>query len=224
MDKKNNYSHLKQYCLDFDIDLFGVADIKDVKKDFMISKGIIEKVDSAVCLGFGLSELVMEELSSLPTKLYSHHYKNVNTYLDQVALKVYNYISKKGYLALPIPASQVIDWQTYDAHLSHRHVGNLAGLGWIGRNNLLVNKDLGCRFRLVSILTNMPLKTDRPADIGCGDCKACINACPAGAIKEKVSDFDYKSCLHKLKEFQRQHIVEQYICGVCVNACRGGKK
>lgn len=224
MDKNKNYSLLKDFCRGFDIDLFGVADIQEAKKDFALSQGLLEKVDKAICLGFGLSELILEELTNTPTKLYSHHYKNVNTYLDQVALKVYNYIHKKGFLAVPIPASQVVDWQTHKAHLSHRSIGVLAGLGWIGRNNLLVNKDLGCRFRLVTILTNMPLETDKPSSSNCGSCKACISVCPAGAIKDHPSDFDYMSCYQKLKEFQRRHIVEQYICGICVNVCRGGRK
>jgi len=44
----------------------------------------------------------------------------------------------------------------------------LAGLGWIGRNNLLVNEELGSQFRLASVLTNMPLKIDKPVKNGCG--------------------------------------------------------
>jgi len=221
MDKDKNYLTLKKFCLDFDLDLFGVADIQEIKKDFLLSAGVISKLDKAICLGLGLSELVLEELSSKPTRLYSHHYKNVNTYLDQVALRVYNYIRKAGYLSMPIPASQVVDWKAHKAHLSHKKIGELAGLGWIGRNNLLVNKKLGSQFRMVSILTDMPLKTDVPVGDDCGKCRACLEYCPVGAIKENFLDFDHIKCFEKLKEFQRQHLVDQYICGVCVNVCKG---
>jgi epoxyqueuosine reductase QueG len=137
---------------------------------------------------------------------------------------VCNYIQKIGYSALPIPASQILDWQSQKAHLSHKKIGVLAGLGWIGRNNLLVNKKLGSQFRLVSILTDMPLKTDKPTKDNCGVCRACIEICPPAAIKEKIQDFDYLKCFEKLKEFQKQRLVDQYICGVCVNACSGETK
>jgi epoxyqueuosine reductase QueG len=144
--------------------------------------------------------------------------------LDQLALKAANFIQKRGYLALPIPASQILDWQKQKAHLSHKQLGVLAGLGWIGRNNLLVHKKLGSQFRLVSILTNMPLEIDKPTKDNCGRCKLCVTICPAGAIKENPSDFDYINCFEKLKEFQKQKLVDQYICGVCVKVCKGEER
>jgi epoxyqueuosine reductase QueG len=140
--------------------------------------------------------------------------------LDQAALQVANYLQRKGYQALPVPASQILDWQNQKAHLSHKKIGYLAGLGWIGRNNLLVNKKFGCQFRLVTILTDMPLKTDRATKEDCGNCRICIKMCPAVAIQENSRDFDHIRCFEKLKEFQKQHLVDQYICGVCVSACR----
>jgi epoxyqueuosine reductase QueG len=127
-------------------------------------------------------------------------------------------------MALPIPASQIIDWERQQAHLSHKKIGRLAGLGWIGRNNLLVNPEFGAQFRLVTVLTNMPLKPDKPLESDCGECRRCLSCCPAAAIKEKQEDFDHKACFNKLKEFRRSGIVSQFICGVCVKACRGSAK
>ena len=122
-------------------------------------------------------------------------------------------------MALSIPASQIIDWQQQKAQISHKEIGCLAGLGWIGRNNLLVNPKFGSQFRLISILTDLPLNVDSPLENGCGDCKNCLTVCPVSAIKEKQEDFDHLSCFNKLKEFQKKGIVGQYICGVCVKAC-----
>jgi len=87
-----------------------------------------------------------------------------------------------------------------------------------------VNKKLGSQFRLVSVLTNMPLKADKPLKQDCGDCRLCITVCPCAAIKDSHLDFDHARCFEKLKEFQRQHLVDQYVCGVCVNACGGREK
>lgn len=220
MDKDKNYLSLKRFCQDLDIDLFGVADINKIKEDFTLSQGLLERFDKAVCLGLGLSKSILEEIESAPTRIYFHHYRTANALLDQIAFRVSNYIQKNGFLAIPIPASQILDWQNQKAHLSHKRIGYLAGLGWIGRNNLLVNKTFGSQFRIVSILTNMPLKTDTPTKEDCGDCRLCIEACPVDAIKENHSDFEHLKCFEKLKEFQKQRLVEQYICGICVKACK----
>jgi len=221
MDKNKNYLELKKFSQGQGADLFGVADISDIKKDFLLSQKLLEKLDKAVCLGVRLSESILEEIENAPTRLYFHHYRTVNALLDQIALKTVNYIQKKDYLALPIPASQILDWQNQKAHLSHKKLGVLAGLGWIGRNNLLVNQTFGSQFRLVSILTDMPLRIDKPVRKDCGDCRFCVKICPSGAIKDKPSEFDHIKCFEKLKEFQKQRLVDQYICGICVKACKG---
>jgi len=220
MDKDKNYSSIEKFCQDLGADLFGVADINKIKEDFAFSKGLLERFDKAVCLGLSLSKSILGEIENAPTRLYFHHYRTANALLDQIAFKVSNYIQKKGFSALPVPASQILDWQNQKAHLSHKKIGCFAGLGWIGRNNLLVNKSLGSQFRLVSILTDMPLKIDKPVKEECTDCRLCIEACPVNAIKENPSDFEHLKCFEKLKEFQKQRLVDQYICGVCVNACK----
>lgn len=224
MDKNKNYLNLKRFCEKQGADLFGVADISKIKNEFQISGQILEEFDKAVCLGVRLSSSILGEIEGYPTRLYFHHYRTVNAFLDQTAFKLCNCIQKKAYLALPIPASQILDWQNQKAHLSHKKLGVLSGLGWIGRNNLLVNKKFGSQLRLVSILTNMPLKTDKPTKENCGVCRICIIKCPVQAIKEDVIEFGHIKCFEKLKEFQKQRLVDQYICGICVNACRGNTK
>lgn len=223
MDRNKNYLKLKKFCHNLGIDLFGVADIGEIKKEFRLSEEILEKFDRALSLGIGLSKSVLEDIQAHPTKLYFHHYRTLNALLDQIALRLANFIQKQGYLALAIPASQIIDWQNQKAHLSHKRIGYLSGLGWLGRNNLLVNKNLGSQFRLVSILTNMPLKLDKPTQQDCRDCRLCIEVCPVGAIKENPQDFEHLKCFEKLKDFQKQKLVDQYICGICVKVCRGKK-
>lgn len=223
MDESKNYAALKKFCLKLGLNLFGVADIKGIKDDFLLPQEAKKNLDKAVCLGLRLSGAVLEGVIQQPNRLYFHHYRTINAFLDQAALKVSNYIQDKGYLSLPIPASQILDWENQKAHLSHKKIGYLAGLGWIGRNNLLVNKKLGSQVRLVSVLTNMPLKADKPVKDNCADCFFCVKICPATAIKDTPQDFDHIKCLEKLKEFQKQKLVDQYICGVCVRVCRGNK-
>jgi epoxyqueuosine reductase len=224
MDKNKNYLLLKKFCLSQGIDLFGVASISSIKKEFLLPEKLLVRLDKGGCLGVRLSRSILSEIENSPTRLYFHHYRTVNAFLDQTAVKICNYIQKKGYSALPIPASIILDWENQKAHLSHKKIGYLAGLGWIGRNNLLVNKNLGSQFRLATILTDAPLKIDKPSKDSCGTCRLCISVCPAQAIKESALEFDYNRCFEKLKEFQKQKLVDQYICGVCVKVCGREKK
>lgn len=221
---KNNKLDLEKYCLSLEVDLFGVADIKDIKNEFLISPKVLVKMDRAVCLGIRISRAALDEIEQVPTRMYFHHYRMVNIFLDQIALRVGNYLQKKGYLSLAIPASQIIDWEKLSAHASHRKLGVLAGLGWIGRNNLLVNKKLGSQFRLVTVLTDMPLEADKPIEEDCGLCRVCVKICPAQAIKDDPEQFEHIKCFEALREFQKKRQVDSYVCGICVNVCKGKKE
>lgn len=57
-----------------------------------------------------------------------------------------------------------------------------AGLGWRGKHTLLLNRDAGSLFFLGEIFTDLPLPVDAPQREHCGNCTACIDACPTGAI------------------------------------------
>lgn len=199
--------------------LFGTADIKPLKKEFHFSDEILKDLDYAISIAVRLSGVILEGIIDAPTKLYYHHYRSINMALDQIALRLTNFLQSKGYKALPIPASQIVDWQKQTAHLSHKKIACLSGIGFLGRNNLVVSPEYGAHIRLVTILTDAPLKTDKPLTLDCGACKRCISVCPAGAIKEKQEDFDHIKCYEKLKEFRDKGIVGQFICGICVKAC-----
>lgn len=219
--KNQKYLELKKVAIKNGASLFGVADLSEVRTDdFLLDKQLLNKFPYAVSIGVTLSKGVLEDIIDHPTQLYFHHYRQVNALLDRIGIQMAGFIEDKGYLALPVAASQIVDWQNQKAHLSHKRVGVAAGLGWIGRNNLLVNKKYGAQIRLVTILTNMPLKSNKPVKDNCGKCYACLMVCPAQAIKEKAEDFDHIKCFDKLKEFPKKGYVGQYICGICVKACR----
>ena len=69
------------------------------------------------------------------------------------------------------------------APVLEKPLGEKAGLGWLGKNTLLLNEDAGSMFFLGEIYTNIPLPVSAgKAPDQCGGCKACINVCPTGAI------------------------------------------
>jgi epoxyqueuosine reductase QueG len=224
MSDTQNTDILNRLCRQWGGSLFGVADLRLFKKeDALLPPKIIDRLPYAISSGYHLSDPILEGIEDTPTPHYFHHYQRVNILLDTIGLVVSSAIQERGYRAMPIAASQILDWKNQKGHLSHKHVARAAGLGWIGRNNLLVNEDFGSRIRLVTILTDLPLETASPLNKDCGPCRACIKVCPAGAIKEKQEDFDHLRCYEQLRVFAKTLHLSHNICGICVKACRGPK-
>ncbi len=221
---EENKSKLRLLSQQWGASLFGVARLEEIPRDqILLPARILDQLPLALSIGFHLSDAVIEDIENQPTPLYFHHYQRVNILLDTIGLRITSAIQEMGYQALPVPASQIVDWKNQKGHLSHKRVARLAGLGWIGRNNLLVNNRFGSRIRLVTILTNLPLEIDLPTTKDCGTCRACLSVCPAGAISERVEDFDHLRCYEKLRTFSKTLHFSHHICGVCVRACQGPK-
>jgi len=200
--------------------LFGVCDLAvalDAEPDLL--DNLPGEFPRAVVFGIPLQNAVLESIVDRPTPLYFHNYRQTNYELDGLALAAAAIIQREGCSALAVAASQYIAREPFRAHVSHRVLGWAAGLGWWGRNNLLVNPQFGSRFRLVSVLTDAPVEPDRPLERDCGTCVACVSVCPAAAIGERREDFQLELCYEKLCEFARIPFVGQHICGVCVKAC-----
>jgi epoxyqueuosine reductase len=225
MDAKSNAEKIKTLCRQWGGSLFGVVDLRSLSKDsILLPPSLIDRLSYGISVGFHLSDAILEEIENQPTPLYFHHYQRVNILLDTIGLIVTSAIQDLGYQAIPIPASQITDWKTQKGHLSHKHVAWTAGLGWIGRNNLLVNEKYGSRIRLVSILTDLPLVINSPSIKDCGSCLYCLSFCPAGAIKVRQEEFDHLRCYEQLRTFAKTLHFSHNICGVCVKACRGQRK
>jgi len=105
-----------------------------------------------------------------------------------------------------------------------------AGLGWIGKNTMLINEGLGSYFFLGEILTTLELDAEDygiPALDQCGTCSKCLDACPTGAFPE-VGVLDANKCVSYLTiEYKKEFTPEQermvaghlYGCDVCQEVC-----
>jgi epoxyqueuosine reductase QueG len=225
MSETDNVEKIRALSQRWGGSLFGVADLHSFKKEeILLPPSLIDQLSYGISVGFHLSDTILEEIENQPTPLYFHHYQRVNILLDTIGLIVTSTIQNLGYQAVPIPASQIVDWKTQKGHLSHKHVASAAGLGWMGRNNLLVNEQFGSRIRLVTILTDLPLVIDPLSIKDCGSCLDCLSLCPAGAIKVRQEEFDHLRCYEQLRTFAKTLHFSHNICGVCVKACRGQRK
>jgi epoxyqueuosine reductase QueG len=220
--QKNNTEHLQKEARSLEMDLFGVASIDEMKKDFLnIDKAVLKDFNAAISMGVRLLKPVLDDIQDRPTPLYLHHYRQINYLLDRAALSISRTIQEAGYQALPIAASQVIDWEHQKGHVSHKALAVAAGHGWIGRNNLLIHPQYGAQVRLVTVLTNYPMLANAPLKENCGTCQVCITVCPARAIHEDRAQFDHKNCFETLRGFKTKANIGHYICGICVKACNG---
>jgi epoxyqueuosine reductase len=116
--------------------------------------------------------------------------------------------------------------------IAERIFAKHAGLGWLGKNTLLLNESLGSWFFLGVILTSLHLlpslgpAESPPADL-CGNCRQCLDACPTGALVEPYV-MDARRCISYLTIELRGSIPEQhrdavgwqvYGCDICQDVC-----
>jgi len=102
-----------------------------------------------------------------------------------------------------------------------------SGLGWIGKNSLLLNREMGSFFFIAEIIIDLPLEYDHAVKDFCGTCTACIDACPTDAIVEPYV-VDGSKCISyytiELKESIPTDVkgkFENWIfgCDICQDVC-----
>ena len=185
-----------------------------------------ENLRYAFSFGVKLSDAVLKTIEEQPSFAYFQHYRTANSLLDGIAFKLCEKLEEDGYSAFPVAASQSLGkGNPYRGILPHKTVAVLSGLGFVGKSGLFLQEKYGSRVRLATVLTDKPLKSERPIiENGCGDCLACMRACPADAIfgvqptTDGERNFDPEKCSKYMKE-HFQDIGRGSVCGICIKVC-----
>ncbi|MDX1284813.1 MAG: 4Fe-4S dicluster domain-containing protein [Draconibacterium sp.] len=133
---------------------------------------------------------------------------------DAMADFLADYINQKGFSAYSQSEKNLEDTGSYDpvyqtTPLPHKTIALLAGLGWIGKNNLLVTEEYGSAISMCTVLTDAPLKSlsKQIMKSKCGECNLCIKVCKSDSLSGKSWT----------KGIIREEILNIRTCTTCLN-------
>lgn len=145
----------------------------------------------------------------------------------------YHRVVKKKLFALTDRMRQTLD-EPFDAKvcvdtapLLEREFAEAAGIGWIGKNTMVLHQEMGSYFFLGEIVTTLELACDAPVADHCGSCTRCLDACPTNALHEPYC-MDASLCISYLTIEHRDEISQTlspavgdwvFGCDVCQEVC-----
>jgi len=204
-------------------DLVGFADITDVSSD--MTGGF----PAAVSIAAKLDPSIASEISGGPTQRYYQEYLRINELIRKLCGQIADLLTACGRRARAVEATTGnFDAQTLSMPVQHKTIATQAGLGWIGKSALLITEEYGSAVRLGSVLTDAVFEMGEPINTSrCGDCRKCVDCCPAGAIAgsnwtagvPRHSIYDAFKCCKTAKNLSKQQGIDSTICGICINAC-----
>jgi len=151
--------------------------------------------------------------------VYAKEYERLNDALDETAARL---AIETGGIALPATvmdiASEINRVEDYSTAVSHRVAAEQSGIGWRGKNELIVNPRHSCAIRLASVVTDLALERTAPTLMGCRDCRACLDACLILGSKDRLENYR-EQCLRYIVSLE----LDSDVCGKCVKACVSSK-
>jgi len=144
----------------------------------MLPADAIEGYSCAVLFGKALSKEYIRTLRA-GQKPKHKEVSNIEHKMDALAIKLADQLEKEGFKSIG---------KLKFERLPHKTVALRAGLGFIGKNNLLVTAQYGCALMLGKVLTTAPFVTmsKTPKEPQCGNCNVCVDACPTKALLGKT--------------------------------------
>jgi epoxyqueuosine reductase len=193
----------------------------------------------AAVVGFaGLRGFLSGEIAHLETAVSIGVDRKLNedtvSLLMKLQKRAVRFLKSRGHRTLAIPPDSDRKKETFISKLyslfNHKMAATSAGLGWIGKNGLLISEQYGPRLSLVTVLTDAPLVPDAPIEHSlCGDCTLCMQYCPSQAITGL--EWSRSAPVVELVKIGvcRSHKLTKRVtdgkpnCGLCINICPYGR-
>ena len=209
--------------------LVGYADLQEISPDMR------NNYTAGISIAVALGPRIVAGIQGGPTPEYYAEYNRVNSLLDKLGHLAVRYLTEQEERAEWLPATEsFIDAETLSTPLPHKTAATRAGLGWIGKCALLVTREYGSAVRITTVLTDASMTTGQPVNTSlCGECTACVDACPGQAPSGRNWDvdlhrdsfFDAFACRKAAHKLARENIgVDNSICGKCIVVCPWTKK
>lgn len=187
------------------------------------------KYTTGISVAIPLPKTLIRELQEAPNEEYYHLYHSLNAKLNEIVSAGEEFLRQKGFEAYAQTTDRVVVNDDRKSVLPHKTVATKAGLGWIGKNCLLITKEYGPAVRISSLLTNAPLECDEAVtESRCGDCELCVACCPAKALKgtlwtagmAREEIVDAHVCFDKQVQIMKETTgIEADLCGKCFAMC-----
>ncbi|OAT82967.1 4Fe-4S double cluster binding domain-containing protein [Desulfotomaculum copahuensis] len=219
---------IEQYLLQHGATLVGFGDVSEGLA------GELQHMPVAVSLAIKHPPPGKNLVHTTRGAVYSNRYQQIDLLLEQLQKRLVGLLKSRGYRCLAIPPDSDKHDPRFVARLyplfPHKTAATCAGLGWIGKNGLLVSEKYGPRLSWATVLTNAPLEVcASPYTSGrCGKCRRCVEACPSGAIADVewsraeglVPHIDAAACRRQMEK--NAGLVGEDVCGICILACPRG--
>jgi epoxyqueuosine reductase len=231
-------NQLRASAMTWGADYFGIAHLSPALDTILEQGGTeIAEYPRSVSIGIALFHPIVDQLPrrqerAVAVTYRAHCYDVINARLDAIILRIASVLQRGGYRAFPVPATKRVDDERICGIFSHKLSAHLAGLGWIGKNCLLITPDMGPRVRWATVLTDAALATTgRPVDERCADCSECVDICPVKAFtgqpfragEPRSARFDARKCDRYFSKM-REKDVKTAVCGLCLYACPYGRQ
>ena len=150
---------------------------------------------------------------------YAKEYHRINQVLNRIGASIalrFNGIPLKSTIGGIIGDIDHVS-EYFSMVISHRVVAEKAGIGWRGKNQLVIHEKFSCTIRFASVIVTMPIIHGDRMESKCGNCTACEDAC--GYIRHREKLPDYRENCRKYILFLKSKGIEKDICGKCIKAC-----
>lgn len=176
---------------------------------------------------------IMAGIQNGPNHAYADGYDRVNQRITRLSRELAREILGRGARALDLAVSDRTDPANIQGDFPHKTAATRAGLGWIGRHCQLITRPFGSWVRIATVFTDLAgLAPAVPmARHFCGNCRICVEACPAGALQggswtpgiPRDALLDAGVC-DRWKKENYYEFHTGHICGICSAVCPWGLK